>query len=263
MEKKTNAYLFIVLLPFFWFLSCSDAESQDEVIVWVQLDVTHIYENQFKLGDPPVTGNFVTEVSFTRYGFYTITRHGDGEFMALPGMGSSVKMPETLNLGIQQSHPCQDGQSLVIGHASKALNGRVHPASGWIEAKASGKNRLRLHLLPTEITDVDHFECTTQYCNNGFGFSYGMGNIGWDREASEEEDEYGYVENFGYDLIELDFQLLKDIAEGGELTLAIPISIHEVYQHDYEDPPGYAAREMITYRVNGVISKVPSHDFDY
>jgi len=262
MEKTSNAYLFIILFPFFWVLSCSDAESQDEVVVWVQLDITHIYENQLKLGYPPTTGNFVTEVSFTRYGFYTITRYGDGEFMALPGMGSPVKMPETLNLSIQQSHPCQDGQSLVIGHASKGLTGRVHPASGWIQANAAGKNRLTLHLLPTEITDVDHFECTTQYCNNGFGFGYGMGTIGWDRDATRE-DEYGYEEEFGYDLIELDFQLLKDIAEGGELTLAIPISIQDMYQYDYEDPPGYAAKELVTYRVNGVISRVPSEEFDY
>jgi hypothetical protein len=259
MRSKKQAFLFILGFSFLWFNSCTDAASQDdEVTVWVQLDISEITESRYKIGDQPITGVFTDEIHFTRYGFYTFSRSRSVQFQAMPGMASSVKMPETLNLTIQSTHPCVDSQGLVIGgNASRFLNGRVHPASGWIKAMPAGGSRMVLHLLPTEILDVDVLECDTQDCQNGFGFSYTT--IGEDPNATEE-DEYGYEIVYGYDLTEVDFNTLKEIAKGGEIPLTIPITIQDINVKDFEDPPGYPASITVTYRVNGWIGPVPGDD---
>lgn len=255
MRSNVQAFLFLLVFSVVWFYSCTDAASQDdEVTVYIQLDISSLHEEKYN-----ETGNFVTDISLTRYGFYTFTRLNNGSFQAVPGMSSSVKMPETLNLAIQQTHPCQDGQSLVIGTASRALNGRVHQASGWIKANSAGGNRMVLHLLPTEIVDYDTLECTNHDCNNGFSL-YRLNTIGEDRDAYEE-DEDGYQIVYGYDLTEIDFDTLREIAKGGELPLTIPISIHKTYRLDYPNPsPGDIAQELVTFRVNGFISQVPTGD---
>jgi len=259
MRSKKQAILLVLIFSFLWFNSCSDkASHDDEVTVWVQLDVTEIRESRYKIGDPPITGVFTDEINFTRYGFYTFSRSKSGHFQALPGMASSVKMPETLNLTIQSTHPCQDSQSLVIGGtATRFLNGRVHAASGWIKAMPAGGSRMILHLLPTEIMDVDVLRCDIQDCQNGFGFPHTT--IGEDPNATEE-DEYGYEIVYGYDLAEVDFNTLKEIAKGGEIPLTIPISIQDENVEDFEDPPGYPASITIIYRVNGWIGPVPGDD---
>ncbi len=252
-----------VFIPaFVFFFTCfinKNGIAQDEAVVWVQLKVTNVHERHFLAGEPPAKVGYNTETSFTIYGFYTFNQLNVGttiHYMAYPGMGSSGRMPQVMDLSIIQSHPCQDGQSLVIDKKTAAIPAEIRP--GWIRAITAGNGRIKLQLEPSEI-DAEMLECSNPDCVNGFGFEYGENIIGCDRAASVEDDD-GYEEYFGYDLIELEYKLLKEIAAGsGEVLLTIPVSIEKVYNYE-EDTPTGPESGIITYRVDGWIGAPPSDE---
>jgi hypothetical protein len=238
------------------------ADAQEEVAVWVELEVTSLYENQFKAGDPPVTVRLTNEVSFTRSDVWTIARLKGAREMyhIFPGRVRGQRMPDVNNLSVRQSHPCQDGQGLLIGRETRQLSARVHPASGWIRVEGAGAGKVRLHLLPTTIDNVEHIDCPKQNCQNGpFGGDrpfLGWGRIG-ENPSATTTDENGYETVYGFDIAVMEWSTLKGIAENSELPLAFPINVEDVQQKDYEDPPGYPARETVTYQVRGSISPAP------
>lgn len=238
-----------VMLPILLILLISlDNFGNDELTLWIQLEINNLHEKQFKLEPGPQTVRRTTEISFIRYGFYTFKRTGsepDYIFTISPGKTGA----QGDDLSIRQTHPCQDGQSLLIGRETRGLSGRIHPASGGLMAESIGGNRMKLYLMPSRIVDVDTTVCGVNDCGNLFGLMHGENIIGRDLEASEEgELDLGYV------LTELDWNTLESIYEGGELTLAIPVEIEKTYTDEYEDPPGYSAIETVVYKVKGSIS---------
>ncbi len=268
MTKPVNATLSMFILFILFPIVSADLHAavgdsgQDEAIVWVNLDISNLHEEIIVAGDPPVKASITTDINFTIYGFYTLTRQGGGTgYLAMPGRGTSRRMPQVMGLSIRQSHPCQDDQALIIGRETRTLtSGRVRP--GWIRVEDAGGGRIRLQLTPSDIEDVETVECSRQGCYNLFGVPShirGLGRIGEDPEASIE-DEHGYVEDFGYDLIELDWNTLKEISKGGELPLTIPIEIEKSFSQDHTDTwqvGGDPVQEIITYRVRGWIGAQP------
>ncbi len=71
-------------------------------------------------------------------------------------------------------------------------------------------------------------------------------------------DYEDYEGTTGYDLIELDYSLLRKIAAGGdEVPLTIPISVDKVYEKEETTPTGPVSK-VYTFRVEGWIGAVPS-----
>lgn len=236
------------------------ADVQEEVTVWVDFEVTSLYEHQFKAGDPPVTVRLTNEVNFSRSDLLTIARlKGPGQmYRASPS--HAMRFPEVKNLSVRQSHPCQDDQGLLIGREARQLSARVHPASGWIRVEAAGGGKVRLHLLPTIIDNVEHIDCPKENCQNGpFGGDrpfLGWGRIG-ENPSATTTDENGYETVYGFDIAVIDWSTLKGLAESSELPLAFPIGVDDVYQNDSQDHLGQPERESVTYQVRGTIGPAP------
>jgi hypothetical protein len=232
--------------------------SQDQVVVWMHLDMSATHENYWIAGNPSTTVNSVAEISFKRYGFYTITRIQVGnniQYMAVPGRNMSGRMPQVTDISVIMSHPCVDGEGSLIGRETRNIPARIEPSSGTLVVSPAANNRLTIHLTPTVI-DAEMLECTNPNCQNGFGFEYGENVVGEDRDSSIE-DEYGSELVLGYDLLETDFKLLKEIAEGkGDIPLTIPVSIEKVWRDEQDTPTGPESR-IFTYRVNGWIGGTP------
>jgi len=205
-------------------LICISATSQDKAEVRIHLNVEAIFEEHFLAGDPPKRVNTTSDISFTHSELYTISRiktGGNSQYMAVRNLDSSGPRDLVPNLKVIQTHPCQDGQSLLIGQF-------------W----------------PVEI-DLEASDCSNSQCVNGFGFN-GIYEIGADPESSME-DEDGYEEISGYELLEVDFQLLRNLGTGsGDIPLTIPISIDKAHNEIHETPTG-PVELVYNFRVTGWI----------
>ncbi|MFW6140219.1 MAG: hypothetical protein ACOC5S_02565 [Acidobacteriota bacterium] len=263
--KVTSILLFLFFSTIFTFIQPAggsplpQADGQDEATAWVQLEITNLHEEVIISGDPPVKESINTEINFIIYGFYTFVRHQEGKgfrYQAIMGRSSAPRMPQVTGLSVRQSHPCQDDQALIIGRETRSLSGGwVRP--GWIEVEDAGGGRVRLHLTPSQLVDVETIECPREGCYNLFSvpsYRIGLGRIGENPEVAKGDSE----EIVGYDLLEMDWKTLKKILEGGELTLTIPIDIEKVYQEDYKPKvAGDTVQETIIYRVKGWIGPPP------
>ena len=233
---------------------------QDKVEVWVELNIFNLNEHSFVAGYPSQTVRSTTDISFRRAGAWTFARlkpKFGGGYRAFPGRLPKTEFPSVSNVAVTASHPCQDGEGQVIGRETVHPSAKVHPALGGIQLFAAPGGRVRIHLMPSQI-DVDHVECSRQYCNAGF--ASGWITIGENPETAVE-DEDGYEEVGGYDLGEYDWDSLKALAKGGELELTLPLAAEGVQREDYEDPPGYAASNVETYRVKGWIGPLAQDGF--
>lgn len=228
---------------------------QDKVEVWVELDISNLNEHRFTAGYPPQTVRSTTDISFRRAGVWTLARlkpKFGGGYRAFPGRLPKTEFPSVSKVAVTASHPCQDGEGSVIGRETVHPSAKVHSALGGIELKAVPGGRVRIHLMPSQI-DVDQVQCSRQDCNSGF--AGGWITIGENPETTVE-DEDGYEEIDGHDLGVFDWESLKAVAKGGELELTLPLSAEGVQREDYEDPPGYAASNVETYRVKGWIGPI-------
>ena len=267
METAAPALLFVMTLVIF----STTVTSQDQAEVWIQLNVTALHEEYFLAGDPATRVNYSTDIGFTHYGFYTFSRFSTPtgyQYMALPGRGTTGRTPQVMDISVIQTHPCMDGQSLLIGRETRKIPARILPGTIGLVVKPVGSERIAIQLSPVEI-DADMLECSNPDCMNGFGFSYGDNVVGLDRstygeddfdyEDYEDNDDYEDIEEAtGYDLIELDYNLLKKIAAGGgEIPLTIPISVDKVYEKE-EDTPTGPVSTVYTFRVEGWIGAVPA-----
>lgn len=227
----------------------------DRVEVWVEFDIFYLNEDSFMAGDPPQTVRTTLDISFRRSGVWTFARMKDrfgGGYRAFPGRLPKTEFPSVSNVAVTASHPCQDGQGFVIGRETVHPASKVHPALGGIELKEARGGRVGIHLTPSQI-DVDAVVCSRQDCNAGF--ASGWITIGENPETTVE-DEHGYEEVGGYELGVFDWNSLKSVAKAGELELTLPLAADDVRQEDYEDPPGYPARLLETYRVKGWIGPI-------
>ncbi len=232
---------------------CYSAISQDKAEVWVHLNVEALYEEHFLAGDPPTRVNTSSDITFTHSGLYTINRINLGrssQYMAVQNLGESG--PRTLipTLKVIQTHPCQDGQSLLIGRAEKEIPAELYKASVALGVVPAGQDRVSIQFWPVEI-DLEASDCSHSQCVNGFGF-YGIYDIGED-PGSVVEDEDGYEEISGYELVEVDFQLLRNLGSGNdEIPLTIPVSINKTHNEIHETPTG-PVELVYTFRVTGWI----------
>ncbi len=218
---KTAAPVLLLLITLIIF--STTAASQDQAVVWIQLNVTALHEEYFIAGDPSTRVNYSTDIGFTHYGFYTFSRFSTGtgyQYMAFPGRGTSGRVPQIMDLSVVQSHPCMDGQSLLIGKETRKIPAGIRPGTIGLVVKTVGSERIAIQLSPVEI-DAEMLECSNPNCMNGFGFSYGDNVVGLDRSTHSEDDydfDYDDYEEFedyedyedyegttGYDLIELDY----------------------------------------------------------
>ncbi len=258
MKTKLQTVFPAVLFVLSFITFSTVATSQEQAEVWVYLDVTATHEEYFLAGDPPSRVNYSTEIAFTHYGFYMFNRFkvGNGyQYMAIPGRGGSGRTPQVTGISVIQSHPCMDGQSLVIGKETRNIPADILAGTIGLTVKPADKERLSIQLSPVEL-DAEMLECSNPDCMNGFGFSYGDNVVGLDR-ASQTEDEYGYEEVSGYDMVSVDFSLLQEIAAGtGEIPLTIPISVEKIYRNE-EDTPTGPVEKIYTFRVNGWIGAPP------
>ena len=256
MRSRKNFPL--LLLIFSPILVCCKDSPKDDAVFWMQLDVTATHEHYYKAGDPETTVNYATDISFTLSGYYTITRIKVGSkvnYMALPGMGASGRPLTVTGLSVIQSHPCQDGQSLLIGRETRSIPANIHTGAIGLSAEPAGGDKVRIRLSPIEV-EVEPLSCNNPDCHNGFGFEYGDNIVGWDREATEV-DEDGYEADLGYVLTEMAFKTLQEVGAGvGELALAIPISIERVWSDEQDTPTG-PERRVFYVNVNGSFAAVP------
>jgi len=254
-----NKHLIILpaLLVLFPLCVCCGDSLKDDAVFWVQLDVTALHEHHYRAGDPEITVHYATDISFTLYGYYTVTRMKVGpavQYMALPGKDASGRGLQAINLGVIQSHPCQDGQSLLIGRETRNIPVNIASGDGGLTAEAATRDKVRLRFAPVEIW-YEPLDCTNPDCVSGFTFEYGDNVVGWDREATQV-DEYGYESDFGYVLTEVDFKTLKEVGAGvGDPALTIPISIDRSWSAQ-EDTPTGPELKVYTFRVNGFITAV-------
>ena len=247
------------VIPAIFFCSlifiCIPATSQDKVEVWVHLNVEALYQEYFLAGDPPTRVNVSSDISFTHSGLYTINRMkmgGDSHYMVAQNPDASGPRALVPNLKVIQSHPCMDGQSLLIGRAEKEIPAELYKRKVSLGAKAAGEDRVCIRFWPIEL-DLDGSDCSNSQCLSGFGYT---GN--WNYEIGEdpgsaEEDEHGYEEVLGYELLEVKFQLLQDLGTGGsEIPLTIPISINKTQSEVHETPTG-PVEHVYNFRVTGWI----------
>ena len=233
------------------FISISVA-SQEKAEVWVHMDVEALYEEYFLAGDPPTRVNTSSDISFTHSGLYTINRIGGSHYMVVQKPDAAGPRALVPNLKVIQSHPCMDGQSLLIGRAEKEIPAELYKRKVSLGAKAAGEDRVCIRFWPIEL-DLDGSDCSNSQCLSGFGYT---GN--WNYEIGEdpgsaEEDEHGYEEVLGYELLEVKFQLLQDLGTGGsEIPLTIPISINKTQSEVHETPTG-PVEHVYNFRVTGWI----------
>ena len=258
MKYKLKVVIHAIITLFFLSSICITLTAQDKTEVWVHLDVESLYEQHFLAGDPPTRVNVSSNVSFTQSGSYTINRIKTGRdyiYMAVQDFGASGPRERVPNLRVIQSHPCMDGQSLLIGRAEKEIPAQIYKARVTLDIKPSGQDKVRIRFFPVEL-DLEGLDCSNPQCLSGFGFT-GVYDIGEDPE-SVVEDEHGYEEIYGYELMEIDFQLLQDIgAGGGEIPLTIPISVYKTYSEVHETPTG-PMEDVYNFRVTGWIGTPPA-----
>jgi hypothetical protein len=252
MKNKPVTVIPAILLCSLIFI-CLSATSQDKAEVWVHLNVEALYEEYFQAGDPATRVNTSSDISFSHSALYTINRIRLGsnyQYMVVQNFDASGPRALIPSLKVIQSHPCQDGQSLLIGRAEKEIPAELYKANVSLGAKPLGQDRVTIQFWPVEI-DLEGSDCSHSQCVNGFGFTATY-DIGED-PGSAVEDEDGYEEISGYDLLEVDFQLLRDIGSGGgEIPLTIPISINKT--HSEVDETSTGPVELIyNFRVTGWI----------
>ncbi|MCA1757937.1 MAG: hypothetical protein LC649_10820 [Bacteroidales bacterium] len=234
MKNKQKTIIPAILFCSLIFISIS-ATSQDKADVWVHLNVEALYEEHFLAGDPPTRVNTSSDIRFTHSGLYTINRIGS-HYMVVQNFDASGPRALVPGLKVIQTHPCQDGQSLLIGRAEKEIPAELYKIKVSLGAKAEGEDRVGIHFWPVEI-DLEGSDCKNSQCVNGFGFT-GIYDIGED-PGSAEEDEDGYEDISGYELLTVDFKLLRDIGTGGgEIPLTIPISINKTHSEVHETSTG-------------------------
>ncbi len=248
MKNKPKTIIPAILFCSLIFI-CISATPQDKAEVWVHMNVEALYEEHFLAGDPPKRVNTTSDIRFTHSGSYTINRIGS-HYMVVQNFDASGPRALVPGLKVIQSHPCQDGQSLLIGRAEKEIPAELYKAKVSLGAKAAGAGRIGIQFWPVDI-DLEGSDCTNSQCLSGFGFT-GIYDIGED-PGSAEEDEHGYEEVSGYELLEVDFQLLRDLgAGGGEIPLTIPISINKTHSEVHETSTG-PMEYVYNFRVTGWI----------
>jgi hypothetical protein len=258
MKPKTKPFipLLLFIAPVF---SGSCEGVKDQAVVWVQFDVSAVHEEYFRAGDPEVTVNITTNIDFTHYGFYTVNRISSGSgfhYLAFPGMDGSPRVPQVMNLVVWQSHPCMDGEGFIIGRESRTIPASVNTATVGLVVEPVGRDRISIQFSPVLIEASMH-DCSNPQCLNGFGFGYGDDVVGWDRSVLME-DEYGYEESLGYELVEMEYKLLTEIAAGsGEMALVMPVSINRTFEME-EDTPTGPVRRVYTFRIDGHIGPAPT-----
>lgn len=229
------------------------ATSQDKAEVWIHLNVEAVYEEHFQAGDPPTRVNTSSDISFSHSELYTINRLKTGrgfQYMAVQKLDASGPRAVVPTLKVIQTHPCQDGQSLLIGKAEKEIAAELYKAMVTFGVKPAGQDQVSVQFWPLEI-DLEGSDCSNSQCVNGFGFN-AIYEIGADPESAEE-DEDGYEETSGYELLKVDFQLLRNLGSGsGEIPLTIPISFNKTHNEVHETPTG-SVELVYHFRVKGWI----------
>lgn len=257
MKNKIHSFIPSLLFVSSLFCHVIAGKGQEKAELWVRLDVSATHETYWLAGDPSTRVNTTSEIAFTHFGFYTFNRFIVDEnyhYMVTPGRDASGLTPQTESLSVIQSHPCQDGQSLIIGRETRKIPSRIFPGSIGMKAMAAENGKVKLQFVPVEI-DAEMLDCTNPDCVNGFGFEYGENIIG-QNYTLQEEDEDGYMDVLGYDLITVDFKLLQELATNNkELSLTIPVSINHVY-NDEEDTPTGPENKILTFRVTGWIGQI-------
>ncbi|MFW5760570.1 MAG: hypothetical protein ACOCXH_06290 [Cyclobacteriaceae bacterium] len=136
---------------------------------------------------------------------------------------------------------------------SQILSGTI-----GIKAMAAENGKVKIQFVPVEI-DAEMLDCTNPDCVNGFGFEYGENIVGQNHNL-QEEDEDGYMEVLGYDLITVDFKLLQELAANNkELPLTIPVSINQDYRNEESTPTGPEGK-ICTFRVTGWIGQIKNDE---
>ena len=202
--------------------------AQDIVPVEIQLNVTYQVEHRFPVGDPPVMGRASTDVSFHRSAVHTLIRFKPGlgmDFAAMPGFLVNPEFPEVEGIVVRQTHTCVDDQTMPIGRetADLSASAEVHPASGGIMlSRADGPElRVRIAISPFEV-ETDFVDCPRENC---FIYNFHFdGSVAEDKEQWVETEE-GHLDYQGLELAVVNWELVKSIAEGGEVPLAIPVSV--------------------------------------
>ena len=228
---------------------------EEQVVLKVDLYVSNHLENHFKAGDPPVSAWNSLEISFQESGVWTFARVKEqfgGGYYAFPGVLPDYQDPVTSNLHISAIHTCRDQQGFILGRETRKLYGKILPGSGGFDLSCEGYGKVAINLMPTRI-DIDVVECDIEHCIEGFSRS--SVTIGENPEKTIE-DEHGYQIVRGFDIAVVDWETLKAVAEGGEFPLSIPFDIDQEQRHEYEDPPGYPAHSIETYKVSGGIGYV-------
>lgn len=226
----------------------------DVVPVEVVLHVNHLVEFRHLVGDPPVVGRASTEVSFTKRGIYTLLRLRPGlgiDFMAIPGFLDDPRFPEISRLSVYQTHTCVNDETMPIGRESRDLSGsaQVHPASGAImlTSEEGPGNQVRVAVGSWDV-ETDFVDCPREDCFiYNFHFS---GPVCEDPDAWVETEE-GHEEYRGFELATIDWNLIRALALGGEIPLAIPISASHT-----EEIAGDGETTTIVFTVTGAIAMV-------
>ncbi len=252
MKNKRKTIIPALLFCYLFFIFISST-SQDKAEVWVHLNVEAVYEEHFLAGESPTRVNTSSDISFTHSALYTINRLKMGKdylYMAVQNLDATAPRALVPTLKVIQTHPCQDGQSLLIGKAEKEIAAELYKARVTLGVKPAGQDRVSLQFWPVEI-DLEGSDCSNSQCVNGFGFN-GIYDIGEDPESAVE-DEDGYEEISGYELLEIDFQLLRNLGAGSdEIPLTIPININKAHNEVHETPTG-PVELVYNFRVTGWI----------
>jgi hypothetical protein len=252
MKTKPKTVIQAILLCSMIFI-CLSASSQDKANLRIHLNVEALYEEHFLAGHPATRVNTSSDISFTHSALYTINRINMGrgfQYMVVQNFDAAGPRALVPSLKVIQSHPCMDGQSLLIGRAEKEIPAELYKIKVSLEAKAAGGDRIRILFYPVEL-DLEGSDCSHSQCVNGFGFTATY-DIGQD-PGSAEEDDNGYEEISGYELLELEFQLLRDMSSGsGEIPLTIPLSINKTHSEVHETPTG-PVELVYNFRVTGWI----------
>ncbi len=226
--------------------------ARDIIPVEVQLHVNYLGEGWQLVGDPPVRARNSTRINFVRRGVYTLIRFREGvgiDFMAVPGTQSIQEWPQTTGLSVYQTHTCVDDQTMPIGRESRDLSAsaEIHNASGGINLySVEGQpDRVRFGLHSFKVS-TDYVDCPNNRCFiHNFSFN---GSIAEDRDQWVET-EAGHKQYLGIEMAVVDWDLVKSLAEGGELPLVIPVSITHT-----EETAGQYEGDAMTVTISGAIA---------
>lgn len=235
--------------------------AQDIVAVEIQLNVNYQIQHRYLAGDPPTTARESTEISFRCSGVYTLIRLKPEyseplqHYLIIPGFLADPQFPQVSGIRVYQTHTCQNNEGFIIGRASRDLSDSAEVEWSWLRLLCEGEcpsDRVRIKLGYWRA-ETDHVPCTTQpHCWDARTFHF-RGTIGEAREAWVEMEE-GPLEYMGLELGVVDWNLIKAMAEGGEVPLVVPLALTHV-QHSPEEPTvGEGSVEV--YSVTGVIAPV-------